>query len=296
MSNRKYRLLKDLPGRKAGAVYTPENRNPEWYNTNGGLFYQRIPIEQITDNPEWFEEIKEPEAPAQTTEDLVLYDWFGRVCRYSGYELVTIGKRIEVRRDKLTMIVEIGSKDEEAESAISSLLRHLIEPVLSECYKRAKDFIIKQDAKKEPEAPARIEVGAICKTETNDYDPSDRLPHKYRIFTSQRIPASKLNALPRAIEAVVNGDGEWIVTTDGTNDEYPKIYVSGTEYAPKGFWTDKLVREYVNYAMKVSDTIEDIRKNYISDFKKSKSGEQSKQPGAGRSSTSVDDQLTTSND
>lgn len=50
-------LLKDLPYSKKGAIYTRENHNPEYYNTNGGQYINRISKDYVENNPEWFERV-----------------------------------------------------------------------------------------------------------------------------------------------------------------------------------------------------------------------------------------------
>jgi hypothetical protein len=65
MTNKKsYRLLKDLPGIKADEIFKPSSRDGYWYNTEKDSISTRILGEWVTNNPEWFEEVKE-EPPAR---------------------------------------------------------------------------------------------------------------------------------------------------------------------------------------------------------------------------------------
>lgn len=52
-----FKLLKDLPYQKAGAIYTRENHNPDYYNTNGGEYRNRLSKKYVENNSEWFERI-----------------------------------------------------------------------------------------------------------------------------------------------------------------------------------------------------------------------------------------------
>ena len=60
MGLKKYKLLKDLPWAKSGSVYTRENENHSYYNTNGTSWKYRLPIGFMS-NEDLFEEIKEDE-------------------------------------------------------------------------------------------------------------------------------------------------------------------------------------------------------------------------------------------
>lgn len=58
---KKYKLLKELPGVPYGAIYTQENHDPNFFNTDGKSYYDRVSHYLIENNPEWFEEVKEQE-------------------------------------------------------------------------------------------------------------------------------------------------------------------------------------------------------------------------------------------
>lgn len=66
MSNKTYRLLKDLPTIKAGAIYQ-EKQTPAGYHilevlSPKGIFHS-VQIDQVNDFDEWFEEIEVFEIP-----------------------------------------------------------------------------------------------------------------------------------------------------------------------------------------------------------------------------------------
>lgn len=235
MSNRKYRLLKDLPETKAGTILTWSEKEKVYtyqsdYDTGQDSYYQSSVVEN---NPEWFEEVKEPEAPA----------------------------RIEV--DHLHNIGVTG-------------------------------------------------MGV-----------------NYKFYTNREIKYEHFPAVSRAIEAVVNGDSRVIsvivagyhgrpqpsdyekevrkyAQNYGTVNilceecgEIGKHKESCSQFEPKFQWTDELVRGILQDFSKMFKGKMIWRRedeDRLIEIFKSKSGGQSKQPGAGRSSTSVDDQLTTSND
>ena len=58
---KKYKLLKELPGVPYGAIYTQENDDPNFFNTDGKSYYDRVSRYLIEGNPDWFSEIKEQE-------------------------------------------------------------------------------------------------------------------------------------------------------------------------------------------------------------------------------------------
>jgi hypothetical protein len=116
------------------------------------------------------------------------------------------------------------------------------------------------------EAPARIEVSNLEVLKST--------PRGYSFDTSRAISKDLFPAISRAIEAVVNGEKEFVVTTDGTNDESPKIYVSGIEYAPKGFWTDELVKEFIHIAFAPCDPNHPFMENRMKEFKEMKPKQQ----------------------
>jgi hypothetical protein len=61
MKPKKYKLLKDLPDLKAGAVFEWDENNERYYCKVGDDFeYKYQPI-YLESNPDWFEEVKEEE-------------------------------------------------------------------------------------------------------------------------------------------------------------------------------------------------------------------------------------------
>lgn len=65
MSNRKYRLLKNMPGTKSGTLFI-ENYGDDTYEYNSDNGEDcRIRRSSVENSPEWFEELKEPEAAAR---------------------------------------------------------------------------------------------------------------------------------------------------------------------------------------------------------------------------------------
>lgn len=56
--SKKYKLLRDLPGVYHGAIYTQGNQNPDYYNTDGKSYYDRV-YKDIVENSGWFELIPE---------------------------------------------------------------------------------------------------------------------------------------------------------------------------------------------------------------------------------------------
>lgn len=55
--NKRYRLLRDLPGVYKGAIYIQENEDPEYYNTNGKSYYDRI-HKGLIEYSDWFQPIE----------------------------------------------------------------------------------------------------------------------------------------------------------------------------------------------------------------------------------------------
>ena len=55
----KYRLLKDLPHAKAGSIFTQENGDSDYYNTNFAFYIDRLHKDRVEDNPDWFEPVRD---------------------------------------------------------------------------------------------------------------------------------------------------------------------------------------------------------------------------------------------
>jgi len=56
---KKYRLLKDLPDLKAGAIFTPDPKNPGYFRRELADRSEYYYSTETMDQKEWFEEIKD---------------------------------------------------------------------------------------------------------------------------------------------------------------------------------------------------------------------------------------------
>jgi hypothetical protein len=288
MSNKKYRLLKDLPDAKVGTIFSYTEDGYYTAETPGedGIC-GKWPPHYVQSNSTWFEEVKE-EPPGAVNEAVVLLRWIEHLCKYNGWEFFNGENCYGIKVDGKSVVKEFYDKDEihGNYAAVHNLFRRLIEGSVEEAVKGLERLT----AAPKEEPPARIEVGYLF-PQLVDEDESPKWHRKYSFLSTDSIPPNKGEEILRAIEAVVNGEKEFVVTTDGTNDEFPKIFVSGVEYAPKGFWTDELVKDAIlgfiqKYVANETFTWAHLYphdEEFIAQFKKTKSREQSKQGAAGPS-------------
>jgi hypothetical protein len=264
MSNKRYRLLKDMPYVKAGAIYELDVPDGTYCCDNAtaefkeGVKWDALGIGAVENNPEWFEEehkckycgawtsqpdeecYKAPQPKEDKPEwEIVAYEfrpistvirkdsayWYSAASGHPDYNIHS------VKRNSDGMVFSVG--DETEYGVIKSFItdgKFMTAHFTNECGATLRT-LKKSKPKEELKEPERWEITSFGIMEGH------RGGESYKFFSPKHIPSAKWEEIRLAIEQVLN---------DGKSKSY--FFGSQNRIEPPNFYTQEQVNKMMEDA------------------------------------------------